>query len=159
MNQALLLDQLYQRYQFDLSKNVPYFYDRFEIIIHCAGKAHLLPKTNQEIASFYSVNVLGTKNLLKGLTSKLPKRFVFISSVSVYGLTQGENIPETHPLLAEDPYGKSKIEAEKIVENWCKENNVICTILRLPLLVGLNPPGNLGAMIRGIKKGYYFAIC
>jgi nucleoside-diphosphate-sugar epimerase len=35
---------------------------------------------------------------------------------------------------------------------------VICTILRLPLVVGENPPGNLGAMIRGIKKGYYFNI-
>ena len=41
---------------------------------------------------------------------------------------------------------------------WCTENNVTCTILRLPLVVGLNPPGNLGAMIKGIRKGYYFNI-
>ena len=31
-------------------------------------------------------------------------------------------------------------------------------ILRLPLIAGKNPPGNLGAMIRSIKKGYYFRI-
>jgi hypothetical protein len=30
--------------------------------------------------------------------------------------------------------------------------------LRLPLLVGKNPPGNLGTMIKAIKKGYYFNI-
>jgi nucleoside-diphosphate-sugar epimerase len=41
---------------------------------------------------------------------------------------------------------------------WCKKHNVVCTILRLPLLVGENPPGNLGAMIKAIDKGYYFNI-
>ena len=35
---------------------------------------------------------------------------------------------------------------------------MICTILRLPLLVGKNPPGNLGAMLKAIDKGYYFNI-
>jgi len=35
---------------------------------------------------------------------------------------------------------------------------VLLTILRLPLLVGENPPGNLGSMIKAIEKGYYFNI-
>ena len=86
------------------------------------------------------------------------EHFVFISSVSVYGIIEGVNIKEESPLLAEDAYGKSKIDAEAIVQQWCDSHNVICTILRLPLVVGENPPGNLGAMIRGIKKGYYFNI-
>ena len=42
--------------------------------------------------------------------------------------------------------------------NGVKKNNVLLTILRLPLLVGKNPPGNLGSMIKGIQKGYYFNI-
>ena len=67
-------------------------------------------------------------------------------------------IDEDAALNARDPYGLSKIEAEKIIINWCERNNVLCTILRLPLLVGENPPGNLGAMIKGIKKGYYMNI-
>ena len=92
------------------------------------------------------------------IENKLPKKFIYISSVSVYGLNQGENINEDNPLVAEDPYGKSKIEAEANVKKWCDENNVICTILRLPLILGENPPGNLGVMIRGIKRGYYFNI-
>ncbi len=52
----------------------------------------------------------------------------------------------------------SKINAEQIILDWCNKNNVVCTILRLPLLVGKNPPGNLGVMLNGIKKGYYFNI-
>ena len=58
----------------------------------------------------------------------------------------------------EDAYGLSKIKAEKLVQNWCDENGVVCTILRLPLLVGKNAPGNLGAMLKGIDRGYYFNI-
>jgi nucleoside-diphosphate-sugar epimerase len=145
-------------YEVDLSLNAPCFKDNFETVIHNAGKAHFIPRSKADIAAFYDVNVLGTKNLLIGLSKSPPKRFVFISSVSVYGLVFGQNINESRALLANDPYGKSKIEAEDVVKKWCDENNVICTILRLPLVVGFNPPGNLGSMIRGIKKGYYFDI-
>lgn len=142
----------------NLDYQVPFFEDEFDTVIHCAGRAHVVPKRKCEKLKFNKTNINGTKNLLNGLEKLKPKKFVFISSVSVYGLTSGEYINETYPLLANDPYGKSKIEAEKVVKRWCDEHNVICTILRLPLIVGVNPPGNLGAMIRGIKKGYYFNI-
>lgn len=146
-------------YNIDISTEVPIFKDVFDLVVHSAGKAHSIPKTNLEKNSFYDINVLGTKNLLEGLLKVgVPKRFVFISSVSVYGLVEGENINECAPLLAEDPYGKSKIEAENEVYNWCNEHNVVGTILRVPLIVDRDPPGNLGAMIRGIKKSYYFNI-
>ena len=145
-------------YNIDLSKQIPEFNNSFDLVVHASGKAHLIPKSNEQIASFYDVNVVGTSNLLLGLSKYTPKKFVFISSVSVYGLINGENIDESFPLLAEDPYGKSKILAENIVIKWCEKHNVICTILRLPLVVGPNPPGNLGTMIRGIQKGYYFNI-
>lgn len=142
-----------------LEKEIPNFDFFFEVVIHAAGKAHSLPKTEAEKNQFHQVNVIGTQNLLKGLeNSILPKKFVFISSVSVYGQEIGENIDEKFPLGATDPYGLSKIEAEILVQDWCNKNQIICTILRLPLLVGKNPPGNLGAMIKAIEKGFYFNI-
>lgn len=95
---------------------------------------------------------------MQGLETKIPKQFVFISSVSVYGLEYGINIDEYSLLNAKDPYGLSKIQAEQMVLDWCQNNKVVCTILRLPLLVGINPPGNLGAMLNAIKKGYYFNV-
>lgn len=145
-------------YVTDLSIEAPILSDRFDLVIHSAGMAHITPQTENEKKDFFSINVSGTRNLLKSLENSKLNKFVFISSVSVYGLTKGENINESTPLLAQDHYGKSKIEAEEIVKKWCEEQNVICTILRLPLVVGENPPGNLGAMIRGINKGYYFNI-
>ena len=147
-------------YNIQLQSNIPVFEEDFDIVIHAAGKAHSVPKNDLENDAFFDVNVNGTQNLLTGieLSGTLPKRFVFISTVAVYGVDQGEKIDENTPLLAKDPYGLSKIQAEQLVLAWCQKNNVICTILRLPLLVGENPPGNLGAMIHGIKKGYYFNI-
>ena len=131
-----------------------------DIVIHSAGLAHNIPKSRADESSFFKTNVNGTANLLSALNvlSVKPKSFIFISSVSVYGLFNGQNINEEYPLLAKDPYGKSKIEAEKLVTEWCIKNDVVCTILRLPLIVGSNPPGNLGKMINGIKNGFYFNI-
>ena len=146
-------------YKLSLEKDIPVFNDNFDIVIHSAGMAHIIPKSEIQKKKFYDVNVLGTQNLLNGLEkSTIPKQFVFISSVSVYGQESGESINEEFPLLAKDPYGISKIEAEVLVIEWCRRNSVVCTVLRLPLLVGKNPPGNLGAMLKAIEKGYYFNI-
>lgn len=142
----------------NLCNEIPKVYN-IDLVVHAAGMAHSVPKSLIEKQAFFDTNVIGTTNLLKGLEkNQLPKRFVFISSVAVYGKYSGLGINEEEHLLAKDPYGLSKIKAEQIVINWCNKNNVICTVLRLPLLIGKNPPGNLGAMINGIQKGYYFNI-
>jgi len=157
-NEIITVSRSHSNIEVDLSKEIPKL-PNVNLVIHCAGKAHSVPKTELEKQQFYDVNCGGTLNLLKGLEkSNLPKYFVFISSVAVYGQEKGNNINEGNPLMAKDPYGLSKIEAEKLILNWCLENKVICTILRLPLLVGKNPPGNLGAMVNAIKKGFYFNI-
>ena len=145
---------------YSLEKEIPNFNQiSFDCVIHSAGKAHFTPKNKKDKNGIYNNNVNGTKNLLIGLEkSFFPKYFVFISSISVYGLVTGENINESNPLNATDDYGISKISCEIMILDWCKVNNVKCTILRLPLVVGENPPGNLSAMINGIKRGYYFNI-
>jgi nucleoside-diphosphate-sugar epimerase len=143
----------------DLASTVPVFEKSYDLVIHAAGRAHIYPISFHEINLFHEVNVQGTANLLNGLKSAgLPKYFVFISSVSVYGLETGIDINEETPLAATDPYGKSKIEAEKLVTEWCAHHQVICTILRLPLIAGPNPPGNLGFMLKGLQSGFYFNI-
>lgn len=78
--------------------------------------------------------------------------------MSVYGDIHGNMNTEDTPLLDDSPYADSKIKAEKFLQNWCHENNVILGILRPSLLAGKNAPGNLGAMVRGIKTGAYLSI-
>jgi nucleoside-diphosphate-sugar epimerase len=146
-------------YKIKLDDCIPTFNESFNIVIHAAGLAHFTPRNQFEMELFYKVNVIGTINLLEGLVNaSIPDKFVFISSVAVYGKTAGSLINESSKLNAIDSYGKSKIDAEFEIINWCEKHNVICTILRLPLIVGFKPPGNLKSMINGIRRGYYFNI-
>jgi nucleoside-diphosphate-sugar epimerase len=148
-------------FKFDFSKNnknvkLP----DFDTFIHCASLAHIVPKDKKQKDDFYKINVDGTLSLLNffSSSSKIPKSFVYISSVSVYGLNKGKLVDESSPLLATDPYGLSKIKVEKLILKWCKQHNVVCCILRLPLVIGKNPKGNLFKMIKSIKNKYFFNI-
>ncbi len=146
-------------YLVDIATDIPTFTDAFDVVFHAAGKAHSVPKTEAEKRLFFDVNLQGTKNLCTALErSGIPKAFIFISTVAVYGCDSGENITEEHPLNGTTPYALSKIKAEKYLEGWCAMHNVKLSILRPSLIAGPNPPGNLGAMIYGIKSGKYLSI-
>lgn len=146
-------------YNVNIAFTNPEFDESFDVVLHAAGKAHIVPKTDEEKKSFFEINYQGTVNLCKGLEkSGLPKSFIFISTVAVYGLETGENITEEHPLEGDTPYALSKIKAEQFLIEWCKINDVKLGIIRPSLIAGPNPPGNLGAMIKGIKTGRYLSI-
>jgi len=143
----------------DLSREVPVLNNRYDVVLHMAGKAHVIPKTEKEAKTFFDINLQGTKNLCAAIEkSGFPTSFIFISTVAVYGVESGANINEEHPLSGTSPYALSKIQAEEYLKNWCFENNVKLAILRPSLIAGKNPPGNLGAMITGINTGKYFRI-
>lgn len=138
---------------------VPELPEKYDIVLHACGKAHVVPKTEAEKKAFFDVNYQGTVNLCKGLEKVgLPKALVFISTVAVYGCDFGDMITEDHSLDGETPYAKSKIMAEEYLTEWCKNHNVVLGILRPSLLAGKNAPGNLGSMVKGVKKGYYMNI-
>jgi len=144
----------------DITKSFSLTQSPFDVVIHAAGKAHTVPRSEAEKKQFFQVNFEGTKNLCKALEglASLPKAFIFISTVAVYGFDKGDNIAENSPLAGSTPYAKSKILAEEWLANWCRIHKVTLSILRLPLIAGPKPPGNLGAMINGIKSGKYLSI-
>lgn len=133
---------------------------RYPLVVHVAGKAHTVPKNALEEKQFFDINLEGTKRLCTSLieSNAAPDAFIFISSVAVYGVEKGENVSEEHALRGHTPYAKSKILAEAWLSQWAQTNRINLTILRLPLIAGYNPPGNLGAMINGIRSGRYLSI-
>ena len=146
-------------YNVNIANTVSVLNESFDVVLHAAGKAHMVPKSEEEKKSFFDINYQGTVNLCKALEfSGVPKAFIFISTVAVYGLEFGENITENNPLNGKDPYALSKIQAEEFLTDWCARNNVILGIIRPSLIAGPNPPGNLGAMINGVKTGRYLSI-
>ena len=150
---------LQDNYTVNLVSDIPKLDCKYDVVLHAAGKAHSIPKTELEKQAFFDVNLQGTKNLCTALeNSGIPKAFIFISTVAVYGCDSGENITEEHPLNGTTPYALSKIKAEKYLQGWCAMHNVKLSILRPSLIAGPNPPGNLGAMIHGIKTNKYLSI-
>lgn len=145
--------------KFNLAKEVPPINTHYDVVLHAAGKAHVVPKTEAEKQVFFDVNYQGTVNLCKALENAgIPKSLVFISTVAVYGCEFGELITEEHPLEGDSPYAKSKIMAEGYLTKWCAEHDVVLGILRPSLLAGHKAPGNLGAMVKGIQNGFYLNI-
>lgn len=140
--------------------NIPNLPEKYDIVLHAAGKAHVYPKTDAEKQAFYDVNYNGTVNLCNALVKAgVPKAIVFISTMNVYGSRPGYHDTESsRPLVGDSPYAKSKIMAEQFLTEWCNKHNVKLAILRPGLLAGEGAPGNLGAMIKGIKTGAYFSI-
>ena len=146
-------------YTVNMAQEIPTLTEPYDVVLHAAGKAHVIPRTEVEKKAFYDVNLQGTKNLCKALEkSGTPQAFIFISTVAVYGCEFGSNITEEHPLNGDTPYALSKIQAEEFLTEWCNKHKVTLSIIRPSLIAGPNPPGNLGAMIKGIKTGRYLSI-
>lgn len=132
----------------------------FDLVVHCAGKAHSVPRNAAELADYERVNVQGTARLLAALEQlpTLPGALVHISTVLVYGRQEGQHLDETTSLDARDAYGPSKVRAEAVVRDWSHRTGIRTTILRLPLVVAERPNGNLAAMQQAIRRGYYVRI-
>lgn len=112
-------------YNVNIADTVPTLNESFDVVLHAAGKAHVVPKSGEERKLFFDINYQGTVNLCKELElSGIPKAFIFISTVAVYGLDFGENITEDHPLNGYTPYALSKIQAEEFLTDWCARNNI-----------------------------------
>jgi nucleoside-diphosphate-sugar epimerase len=110
--------------------------DRVDIVVHCAAALPLC--AGDEI---FSTNVTGTRILLESALQHGVSRFIHISSTAVYG------VPDHHPIREQDrlqgvgPYGESKIEAEKLCEEF-RLKDLCVPILRPKSFVG---PERLGA--------------
>ena len=144
-------DDLY----FDMTKVID-IKSKYASIIHCAGLAHVKGSLGE---THDNINYLGTCNLLDSFKNGfIPNRIIFLSTVAVYGLEVGLNISEDTVPNPMTPYGVSKLKAEVAIKNWANKNKVDYLILRIPLVVGSNPPGNLAKLMSSIKRGRYVRI-
>jgi nucleoside-diphosphate-sugar epimerase len=143
----------------DLSTGIPTL-PHSDMVVHAAGKAHIVPKTDEEAKAFWDVNLKGTQFLLRALEAcpEKPVTIVFYSTVAVYGLEHGTDVDEGYPTLGGTPYADSKIAAETLLREWGAANDVGIVILRIPLIAGAGAPGNLAAMWKAMKRGYYLRI-
>jgi len=81
------------------------------------------------------------------------RRFVFVSSVKALGNGGDEPYDEATLPRPTDPYGRSKLEAERVVHDLCSSAGIDYVVLRPPLVYGAGVKGNLRRLIAAIERG------
>lgn len=126
--------------------------ERIDACIHFAGlkavgESVTLPLT------YFENNVAGSVTLLQALGDAGIKRFVFSSSATVYGDPQTVPIDESAPLSATNPYGRSKLMVEEIINDLARSDKTWSAgILRYFNPVGAHQSGLIGEDPRGIPN-------
>lgn len=114
-------------------------FSSFDVAFHVAGIAHV-KETRSNRQLFYRVNRDLAYEVALKAKSEGVKQFMFVSSISVYGLQKGV-IDKNTPLEPRTSYGKSKLEAEKLVKSL-EDHRFTVTILRPPMVYGKGCKGN-----------------
>jgi UDP-glucose 4-epimerase len=98
--------------------------------IHLAAIVSV-PFSVKNPALTYEVNVNGTRNLLTSCAKSNVKKFIFISSCSIYGEPQYLPVDEVHPTNPVSPYAASKLEGEQCCETFNENIGFDVAVLRL----------------------------
>ena len=110
------------------------------------------------VSLYYETNVGGMKVTLKAMEKNGIKRIVFFSSVAVYGLNK-DNPNEEHPADPFNHYGKSKWEAEQVLQEWYKSHpdwNI--NIIRPTVIFGERNRGNVYNLLKQISSGKFLMV-
>ena len=94
---------------------------------------------------YYDVNVGGSISLFAAMSKTGCDKIVFSSSATVYGKPQYLPYDEEHPTNPVNPYGRTKLIIENIINDWIKiESKRKGTILRYFNPVGAHESGQIG---------------
>lgn len=120
--------------------------------IHVAG---LTPSKTKGLSpdDYYEANVELTKKLANAAVKLGVRRFIFISSIGVCGAETKVAFTENSKPKPIDDYSKSKLKAEKLLEEISASTNMEVVIVRPPLVYGPNAPGNFGALLKLVSLG------
>jgi nucleoside-diphosphate-sugar epimerase len=135
--------------QEDLENN-PEILKTFHAVVHLAARVHIFNETSPNpIEEYERVNRDMTLDLAKKCIAAGVEKFIFTSSISIFGrFVKGVIDPMREP-APDDHYGVSKWQAEqKLVKLVSGQSRLHCIIFRLPMIYG---PKNKGNMLHLLK--------
>lgn len=128
-------------------------FSMYDIIYHVAGIAHI-KETKKNAELYYKVNRDLTYKIARKAKSEGVRHFIFLSSMSVYGIEQGVITKKTIP-KPKTNYGISKLEAEKLISN-IESDDFIISIIRPPMVYGESCKGNYEKLSTLAMKSFFF---
>lgn len=128
-------------------------FSRFDCVFHVAGIAHR-KETPGNASLYYTVNRDLAAEVARRAKNAGVKQFVFLSSMSVYGIETGTITRSTQP-NPKSNYGKSKLEAEQQLTQLASDGFTV-TVLRPPMVYGKGCKGNFQSVVKLVKKLPFF---
>ncbi|MBO5386251.1 UDP-glucose 4-epimerase GalE [bacterium] len=114
-----------------------------EAVVHFAAYSQVA-ESMKNPQKYFSNNVDGTVNLLKSMIENGVKRIVFSSTAATYGEPIYTPIDENHPQKPINPYGETKLEIEKIMDEYDKSFNLKSVRLRYFNVAGADNRARIG---------------
>jgi len=111
-------------------------------IIHLAANL-IIGEGQKNPKKYYKNNVDGTKKLLKACKGKNVKNIIFSSTAAIYKEGQYQ-VTENSKIKPKSVYGKTKMQAEKLIKNFSKKNRLNYGILRYFNIAGASTSGKIG---------------
>ena len=148
--------QFFKKVSFDDDHNLAEVFIDKEVVVHLAGRAHVMNDTSANpLDSYRQVNTVGTINLAKHAAIAGVKRFIFISTIKVLGekTEPGQPFRIDDPYDPKDPYSVSKAEAEMELRVIGKTFGMEVIIIRPPLIYGQGVKGNFASLIKLAQLG------
>jgi nucleoside-diphosphate-sugar epimerase len=123
-----------------------------ETVVHLAAHVHQ-PHTADDEAAIRALNVDGTRLLLEAATAAGARDFAFASTVKVVGEGSEQVWSELTPPAPADAYGRTKLEAERLVREVSTRHGLHAPILRLPLVYGPGMKANALRLFQAVDLG------
>jgi nucleoside-diphosphate-sugar epimerase len=130
--------------------------DGVDGVIHLAGRAHVMKQnSNDALALFRQVNVEGSQRLAQQALAAGVQRMIYLSSIKVNGERSAQRpLTSDDRPAPEDPYGRSKWEAEQALTALTLGHSMALVIVRPVLIYGHGVKGNLLRLSGLIRKGW-----
>ena len=115
----------------------------FDVVMHFAASCYV-GESMAAPEKYFLNNVVGSANLLAAMRSAGLTRLVFSSTCATYGEPRQVPIDEGHPQEPVNPYGLSKLTAEKMMREYARAYGFGVVSLRYFNAAGCDPAGRLG---------------
>jgi UDP-glucose 4-epimerase len=112
-------------------------------VIHFAGSI-VVPESVQNPLAYYLNNTVASRNLIEACVESGVKHFIFSSTAAVYGMPETNPVTEGTPLAPINPYGRSKLMTEWMLEDASRAHDFRYVALRYFNVAGGDPKGRTG---------------
>ena len=123
--------------------NLLFLRNKIDAVIHFAALSQVGESVNNP-AKYYRNNVVGTLNLLDAMINNEVKNIVFSSTAATYGEPKYIPIDEKHPQNPINPYGKTKLMIEHIMDDYDKAYGLKSVRLRYFNVAGADSKLRIG---------------